>query len=153
MPKDYNKIPIDKPRRKDRVTDEFVVKDFLKKSAYCSIANILDGQPFIHTNIFYYDEVENAIYFHTASEGRFRFNVEKNNKVCFSISTMGRLLPADVALEFSVEYEGALVFGNVEIVEDNKVRKVILQKLLDKYFPHLIPDQDYKSTTDRKSVV
>jgi len=150
MPKDYSKIPINKARRQDRETDEFAVKDFLKTAPYCSIANIHNGQPFIHTNTFYFDEQENAIYFHTAAEGRFRFNVENNNKACLSISTMGRLLPAKEAMEFSVEYEGALVFGTVEIIKDNLIRKRVLQQLLDKYFPHLKADVDYTSTTDKE---
>ncbi|KAA3613114.1 MAG: hypothetical protein D8M58_12460 [Calditrichaeota bacterium] len=150
MPKDYSKIPINQARRKDRETDEFAVKDFLKTAPYCSIANIHNGQPFIHTNTFYFDEQDNAIYFHTAAEGRFRFNVENNNKACLSVSKMGRLLPAKEAMEFSVEYEGALVFGKVQIVEDKFTQKRALQNLLDKYFPHLKPDVDYTSTTDKE---
>ncbi|NJK79079.1 MAG: pyridoxamine 5'-phosphate oxidase family protein, partial [Chloroflexaceae bacterium] len=47
----------------------------------------------------------------------------------------GRLLPADVALEFSVEYSGVMVFGSATIVQDEAEASHALQLLLDKYFP------------------
>jgi nitroimidazol reductase NimA-like FMN-containing flavoprotein (pyridoxamine 5'-phosphate oxidase superfamily) len=57
---------------------------------------------------------------------------------------MGRLLPADVALEFSVEYRGVVVFGTASVIVDETEASRALQLLLDKYFPHLKPDQDYR---------
>ena len=148
MGQNYKNIAIDKVRREDRVGDEKFIKEFLNKSPFCTIANILNDQPFLHVNIFYYSEEDHAIYFHTASEGRFRFNIENNNKVCLSIAKMGRLLPADEALEFSLEYESVAVFGEVSILTDKDKSKAVLQQLLDKYFSHLTPDVDYRSTTD-----
>ncbi|MEJ2512671.1 MAG: hypothetical protein P8Y72_13875, partial [Anaerolineales bacterium] len=37
-----------------------------------------------------------------------------------------------------------VVFGLVEIIEDENNAEAILQKLLEKYAPHLKPSQDYK---------
>ena len=150
MPKDYKNISINHIRRRDRQAEESFIKSLLKMAPYCNIAHIAEDQPFLHVNTFYYDEEKHSIYFHSASEGRFRFNLVNNNKVCFSIAKMGRLLPADVAQEFSVEYESVIVFGEVKIINDNLEAKVALQKLLDKYFPHLKPDTDYRSTTDKE---
>ncbi len=63
---------------------------------------------------------------------------------------MGRLLPADEALEFSVEYAGVTVFGRGEVVADKAEAKAALQLLLDKYAPHLHPGRDYRPTTDQE---
>lgn len=150
MPRKYENLPIDELRRKDRGADEMFIKKTLIQAPFCSIGNLLKDQPFIHYNTFVYVEKEKAIYFHTASEGRTRFNIKKNNKVCLSVAKMGRLLPAEVALEFSVEYESVVVFGEVSIVEDREEAKKILQKLLNKYFGHLTPGMDYRSTTDEE---
>lgn len=144
MSKDYSTVPINELRRKDRSADDSFIKTFLHESPFCSIANINDNQPFIHSNIFVYDEQNHAIYFHTAKEGRFRFNIENNSKVCFSTAEMGRLLPAEVALEFSVEYKSVVVFGKVSIIENDSDAQYALQNLLDKYFPHLKPGADYR---------
>jgi len=61
---------------------------------------------------------------------------------------MGRLLPAERAMNFGVEYAGVLVFGRTAIVTDNAEAKRGLQLLLDKYFPHLRPGEDYAPATD-----
>ena len=111
------------------------------------LATVLDGQPFINSNIFVYDEPANVIYTHTARVGRTRANVEAGERVCFSISTMGRLLPAAEALEFSVEYSGVVIFGTASVVADETEAEHGLQLLLDKYFPHLKPGEHYRAIT------
>jgi len=88
-----------------------------------------------------------VIFFHTAGEGRTRDIIKSNSKICFSVSQMGRLLPATVALEFSVEYSGVSVFGQVHVIEDEVEATEALQLLLDKYFPHLRPIRDYRPVT------
>jgi nitroimidazol reductase NimA-like FMN-containing flavoprotein (pyridoxamine 5'-phosphate oxidase superfamily) len=111
------------------------------------LATSYEGQPFVNTNLFVYDLDTHALYLHTALQGRTRSNVEANRQVCFSISEMGRLLPADTALEFSVEYAGVTVFGRAVLVNDPVEAERGLQLLLDKYFPHLQPGKDYRSIT------
>jgi nitroimidazol reductase NimA-like FMN-containing flavoprotein (pyridoxamine 5'-phosphate oxidase superfamily) len=151
MGKDYGSLPINYIRRTDRgVEDEGWIKSFLHRAPYCALATAADGQPFIHTNLFAYDEAQHALYLHTAQVGRTRSNVEANPRVCFSISEMGRLLPADEALEFSVEYAGVTVFGSARIVEDREEARHGLQLLLDKYAPHLRPGQHYRPIQDEE---
>ncbi len=147
MAKDYSKLEYTHVRRADRaVTDEAWIVKYLKKAPLGILAMVSEGQPFINTNMFVYDEAEHAIYMHTAIVGRTRATIERENKICFSVSEMGRLLPADVAKEFSVEYSGVSVFGKASIMEDEVEIKYAAQLLLDKYFPHLKPGQDYRPT-------
>lgn len=142
---DANARPINQPRRKDRaVEDDAWIEAFLQRAPYAVIATSYEGQPFINTNLFVYDPGARAIYFHTNREGRTRFNLEANPRACFSVSEMGRLLPADTALEFSVEYSGVTAFGQVRVLSDESEAKHGLQLLLDKYFPHLHPGQEYR---------
>jgi nitroimidazol reductase NimA-like FMN-containing flavoprotein (pyridoxamine 5'-phosphate oxidase superfamily) len=61
---------------------------------------------------------------------------------------MGRLLPADKAMGFGVEYAGVVAFGRAAIVTDVAEAKRGLQLLLNKYFPHLRPGEDYTRATD-----
>ena len=92
-----------------------------------------------------YDEVKNCIYLHTAKYGHTKDIISENNKICFSVSAMGRILPADTALEFSVEYASVLVFGEATILSDEQEAEYALQILLDKYAPHLQAGKDYRS--------
>lgn len=149
MSRDYaNQAPTD-VRRSDRaVEDTAWIEDFLRRAPIGILATVHEGQPFINSNLFVYDAAARAIYMHTARVGRTRANIDLEEKVCFSISDMGRLLPAPEALEFSVEYSGVVVFGRARVIDEPAEAKHALQMLLDKYFPHLKPDVDYRSTTD-----
>lgn len=133
-------------RRQDRaVKDEDWIKAFLHRSAVGMLATVAEGQPFINSNIFAYDEAAHCIYTHTAKTGRTPTNVESSGeRVCFSISEMGRMLPADTALEFSVEYAGVVIFGSAEVVHDEAESIHALQLILDKYAPHLKAGEDYR---------
>ena len=147
MVKDPTTMPINEVRRSDRaVEDESWIRAMLHRAPIGTLATVYEGQPFINNNLFVYDEAAHAIYMHTARYGRTRSNIDtsESERVCFSVSTMGRLLPADEALEFSVEYSGVVVFGKGSVVADPMQASAALQKLLDKYFPHLKSGQDYR---------
>lgn len=136
-------------RRHDReIKDQAEIKTILRDSRFGFIATTFENQPFIHANLFWYDEKNQRIYFHTALEGRARSNIETNPKICFSVATMGRLLPAETAIEFSTEYASVTVFGNARIANETSEQRHGLQGLLDKYFPHLKPGEDYGPITD-----
>jgi len=145
MPDDYAALPRTHVRRSDRaVDDDGWIRAMLRRAPYGHLATVNQGQPFINSNLFVYDEVDNTVYMHTARHGRTRANVEQEENVCFTVSEMGRLLPADVALEFSVEYRSVVIFGRASIVEEEAEATWALQQLLDKYFPHLEAGQDYR---------
>lgn len=148
MAHDYGARGRAEVRRRDRaVEDDGWIEALLVRSPIASLATAHDGQPFINDNIFAYDLARRAIYLHTARHGRTRANLEANQRVCLSVSEMGRLLPADTALEFSVEYAGVVVFGRGSVVEDADEAAHGLQLLLDKYFPHLRPGEHYRGIT------
>ena len=153
MPKDYLNQPLTEMRRNDRgVDDEGWIKGFLHKAAVGTMATVHDGQPFLNSNLFVYDEARHCIYTHTARVGRTRSNIEENARVCFSVMEMGRMLPADEALEFSVEYGSVVAFGQAVVVQDSDEAKNALQMLLDKYAPHLKPGVDYRPPVDEEMV-
>lgn len=145
MPYDPSEHPINQPRRKDRAIDDPAwIEEFLQKAQVATIATEAGGQPFLHANLFAYDPAAHAIYFHTAKEGRARSNIDANPLVCLSVHEMGRLLPADTALEFSVEYASVVVFGRACVVEESSEATHGLQLLLDKYFPDRKSGVDYR---------
>ncbi len=139
---------ISKIRRHDRATDEAWIRDFMLRAPMGTMASVHEGQPFLVTRNFAYDPERHAVYMHGAKKGRTIENIQADPKVCFTASEMGRLLPDERAMEFSVEFAGVVVFGNIYLVTNPVEAKHGLQLLCDKYFPHLKPDVDYESTTD-----
>jgi hypothetical protein len=140
--------PFNEIRRQDRAKDEAWIKTFLHRTHFGSLATVCDGQPFIVARNHAYDEAAHAIYLHGAVKGRTYENVQAGGPVCFSVSEMGRLLPAKKAINFGVEYSGVVVFGRAVIVTDPAEAKHGLQLLLDKHFPHLQAGEDYEPITD-----
>jgi nitroimidazol reductase NimA-like FMN-containing flavoprotein (pyridoxamine 5'-phosphate oxidase superfamily) len=138
-------------RRRDRGKDDDWVRAFLEAVPYGYLATVGEGgQPYLNSNLFWYDADRHCIYLHTHRTGRTRDNLGEGDKVAFSASAMGRLLPAPEALEFSVEYCGVVAFGKGRVVEDAEEGKSALQALLDKYAPHLVAGRDYRPTTDEE---
>jgi nitroimidazol reductase NimA-like FMN-containing flavoprotein (pyridoxamine 5'-phosphate oxidase superfamily) len=124
----------------------------LRRAPIGVLATVHDGYPFLNSNIFVYDDAAHAIYLHTARVGRTRANIESDGHVCFSVHEMGRLLPADTALEFSVEYASVVVFGTATCVSDPQQATDALHLLLRKYAPHLQAGQDYRPVVPEELV-
>ena len=119
MARNYLEQPYSTVRRKDRaVEDDAWIIELLRRAPMAQLATAHDGQAFINGNLFVYDESRHAIYMHTAGKGRTRSNVDEDERVCLSISEMGRLLPAPLAFNMSVEYCGVVVFGRGRVIED-----------------------------------
>ncbi len=137
-------IKINQPTRKDRAKDESWIKAFLHRVPFGALATEHDGQPFVKPTSFVYAEQENSIYIHGALVGRMHTNLETNPRVSFCVAEMGRLLPADTAMEVGVDYASVVVFGQAELLTDADQARHGLQLLLDRYFPQRKPGVDYR---------
>lgn len=142
-------------RRRDRgAPDDAWIRERLHATAVGTLATVRDGRPFLNTNLFAYEPDDGdglgTIWLHTAHVGRTAANValDAPAPVCFSVFEMGRMLPADRALEFSVEYAGVVVFGNGHVVQDAEAQRHGLALLMAKYAAHLAPGADYEPPTD-----
>ena len=149
MSKKYDMNDLSKMRLKDReVKDAKEIKDILSKASYGNIATVMDDQPFITMTVFVYDEETHSIYMHTSKYGRLCANVGQSNKVCFSVGKIGRMLPSEFAREFSNEYESVVCFGTIEVMDDMKTARDKMHLMIDKYFPHLEKEKDYRPITE-----
>ena len=145
--------PLSKVTRQDReMTDPTWIADFLHRAPNGTLATAAmmeDGQPqaFTNTLLFVYHPALHAIYLHTGRRGRMFAHAGPDQRACFTTFEMGRLLPADTALNFSVEYASVVAFGRLQVVTDPAEAETALQILLDKYFPHLQAGADYRPIT------
>ena len=135
-------------RRRDRVVhDQMWLKEMMGTAATGVLATVADGQPFVNANLFVYDESRHAMYLHTARRGNTRTTIEGHQRVAFTVMELGRLLPADTALEFSTEYASVVLLGCGSVVADPEEARYALQLLLDKYFADFTPGSDDRRRT------
>jgi len=126
----------------------------LHRAAVGSLATSdASNQPLVNMNLFVYDEAHHAIYLHSARMSTTRETLEANPRVCFGVMEMGRLLPADTAKNFSVEYASVVVFGRGQVVTDSEHAAYALQALMDKYAPHLRAGHDYRGSTPEERLI
>ena len=138
------------PRRRDRSHDPEWIAEYLRRSPWGVLALAMpEGPPHVNANLFVYQDDPDRIYLHSARTGALPSALEGPEGVpgSFTTSEMGRLLPADQALEFSVEYSGLVASGTVRTVHDEAEAETALQALLDKYAPHLRPGEHYRPIT------
>jgi nitroimidazol reductase NimA-like FMN-containing flavoprotein (pyridoxamine 5'-phosphate oxidase superfamily) len=137
-------IRLNQPLRKERAKDEAWIKAFLARVPLGMLATDFDGQPFIKPTSFVFAEGEGAIYIHGALVGQMRSNLERNPRVSFCVAEMGRLLPADTAMEVGVEYASVVVLGKAEVLTDAEQARHGLRLLLERYFSQLKYGVDYR---------
>jgi len=151
MPRDYtNQPPTAYQRRPHLTQDDAWIRSFLHEAQIGHIATSYEGQPFINPTTFWYDETNHQIVFHSNVAGRVRSNIESNPKVSLEASILGRLLPSNVALEFSLQYRSVVVFGNARIVKDSDEARRLLYGLIGKYFPKMKAGKEYREITDKE---
>lgn len=135
-------------RRADRRADDPAwMRRFLERAPVGAVAYLAHGQPLINTNLFVFDEGAHAIYLHTARRGTAREGAEGPSPASFQAFTIGRLLPAERALDFSVEYASVAAIGTLEVVEDEGEALRALGLIMAKYAPHLAAGADYEAAT------
>ena len=151
MPRDYfNQAPIAFQRRPQLTRDDDWIRAFLKEAKIAHIASAVEGRPFINPTMFWYDEPTHQIVFHSNVSGRIRSNIESNPKVSLEASELGKFLPSNVALEFSLQFRSVVVFGTARVVTDPTEARRLLYGLISKYFPQMNVGKEYREITDKE---
>ena len=151
MPRDYIPQPPAAFQRRPHLTkDDDWIRSFLNEAKIGHIATSIDGQPFINPTMFWYDEANHQIAFHSNVAGRVRSNVEANPKVSLEASELGKFLPSNVALEFSLQFRSVVVYGDARLVDDPSEARKLLYGLIGKYFPAMTAGKEYREITDKE---
>ncbi len=153
MPRDYNLekiLPTAHQRLPEYQRDNDWIRAFLRRAQIAHIASRWDNQPFITPSTFFYDEAGHRLIFHSNISGRIRENIERHPEVCVEVSEMGKVLPSNVALEFSLQFRSVVVFGKAYLIEDENEKRQVLHKLIAKYFGEMELGKDYRPATDKE---
>jgi len=151
MPRNYkNQSPTAFQRLPEYEREDDWIREILQRGQIAHIASSSNDQPFINPTNFFYDQAGHRLIFHSNVAGRVRANLQQNPKVCVEVSEMGKLLPSNVALEFSLQYRSVIVYGLAHLIEDEVEQRKVLHKLIAKYFSRMELGQDYRPVTDKE---
>ncbi len=151
MPRNYeNAAPTQFQRLPEYHRNEAWIRAYLHRAEIGHLGHARAGQPYVTPTNFWFDEENRQIIFHSNIAGRMRDNLEHNPQVCLEVSETGRFLPANTALEFSVQYRSVMVFGKVILLKSDEDRRRALYGLLRKYFPKLEAGVEYRPISDQE---
>jgi hypothetical protein len=126
-------------RRKDReITERGLIDQTIRKSAVCRLGLAKDNIPYVVPVSFGYDG--EAIYFHSAQEGKKIEFIQANNRVCFEFEGDVRLL-ADESSPCNWTFSYQSVIGNGRVVEltDVQEKTSALELIVRQYSPRQAP--------------
>ena len=148
LPYNPTKKPIEQSRRPHLDMDDQWIIQFLSEIQVGHISTRDENQPFINPTSFWYNKESHEIYFHSNAYGRMRFNAEKNPETCFECFKSGRLLPSNLALEASFQYECVIAYGKIRVIDLMDEKREVLNGLLQKYFGEMGSGKDYRPITN-----
>ncbi|NYB26492.1 MAG: pyridoxamine 5'-phosphate oxidase family protein [Methanobacteriaceae archaeon] len=134
--------------KKHQLTEEQVT-EILKREQVGNIATInQDGYPYVVPVHFIY--LDGKIYIHGLRRGQKISNILANEKVCFDVYSMKGLILDDAPCDVNTEYESVIILGTASIIEDDDLKQAVLDKIVEKYTPHLagieFPDNVMRTT-------
>jgi nitroimidazol reductase NimA-like FMN-containing flavoprotein (pyridoxamine 5'-phosphate oxidase superfamily) len=153
MPHDYRlerNLPSAHQRLPEHVRGDDWIRDFLHRGQIAHVASLWDDQPFVTPSTYFYDEAGHRLIFHSNISGRIRTNIEHHPHVCAEVSETGRFLPSNVALEFSLQFRSAVVYGKAFILQDEQEQRKVMHKLIAKYFNKMQLGKDYRPATEKE---
>lgn len=117
-------------RRDDReIGDRQEIDCIISRARVCRLALCQDGQPYIVPLCFGYDG--QALYFHSANEGRKIEALRKNSKVCFEMDIDQDLVRSGNSC--SMKYRSVIGFGTASFIEDIEGKQLALEALMRQY--------------------
>ena len=149
-------------RKKEKeITEIDDIEKIIEKALCCRIGLVDDDEPYIIPVSFGYER--NALYFHTALEGRKIGLIKRNNKVCFEIDADVVMVEDLESYNCTANYRSVIGTGRAFILESDEEKSQGLKLIIKQYgmkdfdFPKtkldetLVVKVDINSITGKKS--
>ena len=142
-------------RRSDReITDNNEIIKVIEKCDVCRIALSRNNIPYIVPMSFGYEYTDEKLilYFHCAKEGKKLDIISENPAACFEFDCSHRIIAAEKANNYTMEYESVIGSGNIIIVADSEIteKRRALSLLMRKYAPERTVEFSEAYFTDEK---
>jgi nitroimidazol reductase NimA-like FMN-containing flavoprotein (pyridoxamine 5'-phosphate oxidase superfamily) len=130
-------------RRKEKeIADKAIIESIILSSSVCRLALLEDDQPYIIPLCFGYED--NALYFHSAPEGKKLDILRSNNNVCFEFDSDHRIVEAEDACGWSMNYRSVVGFGKASFIDDPEERAKAMNAIVQHYTGKPLPYSEAK---------
>ena len=119
-------------RRSDKqIKDLAELEAILRSAQICHLSMVDEGKPYVVPLNFGYED--NALYFHSAPEGRKINILRKNPEVCFSVVARHEIVVSERACSWTAEFSSVTGTGKAAILTDRAVKEKGLTVLMSQY--------------------
>ncbi len=135
-------------RRKEKeITDRAEIEEIIRESTVCRLAMVDGDEPYVVPMNFGYKD--NALYFHSASEGRKIDILKSNPRVCVEFEVDVELLKNKAACEWGVKFRSVIGSGRAVFLQDDEAKRDALDILMAQYSDgsYSYPDKILKKIT------
>jgi uncharacterized protein len=119
-------------RRKDKeITEREAIEAIIRASVVCRLAMADGGMPYIVPLNFGYRD--NALFFHSAPEGKKLEILRRNRNVCFELDITDGIKTGETACDWGIRYRSVIGFGEVVFLEDPAHKRAALDIIVAQY--------------------
>lgn len=130
-------------RKKEKeITDKAAIESIILNSWVCRLALSEDNHPYIVPLCFGYED--NALYFHSAPEGKKLDILRSNNKVCFEFDIDHRIVEAQEACGWTMNYRSVIGFGKASVIDDPDEKIKAITAIIQHYAGKPVPYSEAK---------
>lgn len=120
----------------------------LEAGKVAHVAYALDGQP--HVIPFLYDYADGAVYLHGAPGSRTLKSLRGGTRVAIEVMLLDGLIASRDAENHSANYRSVVVYGIAQRVTNMAEKRVILERMTQRYFPGRTVEVDYAAATEKQ---
>ena len=119
-------------RRKDReITGRAEMEAILAEAPVCRVAMADEGEPYVVPLCFGYED--NAIYFHSAREGKKIAMLAQNPRCCVEVDICGGPLPDKNPCSWEFRYKSVVCTGTARMLSDPEEKNRALTCMIRHY--------------------
>jgi len=125
-------------RRTDReITNKADIVEIIAKCDVCRLALADNNVPYIVPMNYGYEftDGELTLYFHGAKEGKKLDIISRNPVACFEMDCSHKLIEAEEAQGYSMEYESVIGIGKIYLCTEKAEKLRALEQLMKQYAP------------------
>lgn len=119
-------------RKKEmEITDTAAIESIILKSSVCRLAMSENDRPYIVPLCFGYED--NALYFHSAREGKKVDMLRKNSKVCFELDTDHEIVSDESPCKWTMKYRSVIGNGKASLIHDPEAKRQAFDIIMHHY--------------------
>lgn len=122
------------------------IETVMKKATVCRLGLADGNMPYVVPVNFGFKD--NALYFHSAKEGRKLDILRRNNNVCFEMDADQAFVPAEKGCNWSMKYRSVIGNGKAYFV-DAPAEKIVVLKIIMAHYS----DKPYEFTAEEAATV